>query len=68
LLQTITAAFQSSIVPRDAGDTLSTKPDGTGPYKFLSYEPNGAMLLTRNPDYFEAGLPKIAAAALLLPP
>jgi peptide/nickel transport system substrate-binding protein len=55
----ITAAFQSSIVPRDAGDTLSTKPDGTGPYKFLSYEPNGAMLLTRNPDYFEPGLPKI---------
>jgi peptide/nickel transport system substrate-binding protein len=51
----VTAAFQASIVPRDGGDTLSTKPDGTGPYKFLSYEPNGLMVLTRNPDYFETG-------------
>jgi len=55
----VTAAFQASIVPRNASDTLSTKPDGTGPYKFLSYEPNGSMMLTRNPDYFEPGLPKI---------
>jgi peptide/nickel transport system substrate-binding protein len=55
----ITAAFQASIVPRDAVDTLSTKPDGTGPYRFVSYEPNGSMVLVRNPDYFEPGLPKL---------
>src|SRR5215470_16587584 len=55
----ITAAFQASIVPRDAVDTLSTKPDGTGPYRFVSYEPNGLMVLARNPDYFEPGLPKL---------
>ena len=55
----VTAAFQASIVPSDARDALSTNPDGTGPYKFLSYEPNGSMVLTRNPDYFEPGLPKI---------
>src|SRR5215469_9381048 len=45
----ITAAFQASIAPRDAVDTLSTKQDGTGAYSFVSYEPNGLMVLTRNP-------------------
>jgi ABC-type transport system substrate-binding protein len=37
----VTAAFQASIVPRDAGDTLSAKPDGTGPFKFLSSRGRG---------------------------
>jgi peptide/nickel transport system substrate-binding protein len=51
----ITAAFQASILPRDSADTITTKPDGTGPYKFVNYEPNGMMELARNPDYFDAG-------------
>jgi peptide/nickel transport system substrate-binding protein len=51
----ITAAFQASILPRDTMDTIAEKPDGTGPYKFVSYEPNGTMELARNPDYFDAG-------------
>ena len=55
----ITAAWQASIGPRDAAETLSTKPNGTGPYKFISYEPNGSMMLSRNTDYFEPGLPKL---------
>ena len=55
----ITAAFQASILPHDAVDTISTKPDGTGPYKFVSYEPNGMMELARNTDYFDAGAFKI---------
>ncbi len=55
----ITAAWQASIVPRDALETLSTKPNGTGPYKFVSYEPNGSLMLARNANYFEPGLPKL---------
>jgi peptide/nickel transport system substrate-binding protein len=55
----VTGAWQASILPRDGIDTITTKPDGTGPYRFVSYEPNGIMELSRNPDYFEPGLPKI---------
>jgi len=55
----ITASWQASIVPRNGVETLSTKPNGTGPYKFVSYEPNGSLVLSRNPDYFEPDLPKI---------
>jgi peptide/nickel transport system substrate-binding protein len=50
----ITATFQASILPRDHIDAIPTKPDGTGPYKFVSYEPNGMMELVRNPDHFDA--------------
>jgi peptide/nickel transport system substrate-binding protein len=55
----VTGAWQASILPRDRIDTITTKPDGTGPYRFVSYEPNGIMELARYPDYFEPGLPKI---------
>jgi peptide/nickel transport system substrate-binding protein len=55
----ITAAFQTAILPRDKLDTITTEPIGSGPYKFVSYDPNGAMELTKNSDYFEPGLPKL---------
>jgi peptide/nickel transport system substrate-binding protein len=32
-------------------------PIGTGPFKFVSYKPNESIRLTRNPDYWKAGLP-----------
>jgi peptide/nickel transport system substrate-binding protein len=50
------------IVPKHigaAGDGLTTKPVGTGPYVFVSYSPNQEMILKRNPDYYVAGYPKL---------
>jgi peptide/nickel transport system substrate-binding protein len=32
-------------------------PIGTGPFKFVSYKPNEAIRLTRNPDYWKPGRP-----------
>jgi peptide/nickel transport system substrate-binding protein len=32
-------------------------PIGTGPFKFVSYKPNEAIQLTRNPDYWKPGRP-----------
>jgi peptide/nickel transport system substrate-binding protein len=32
-------------------------PIGTGPFKFVSYKPNKAIRLTRNPDYWKPGRP-----------
>ena len=49
----ITAAFQAAILPRDQFDSITTKPVGTGPYEFVSYDPNDTMELKRNPDYFD---------------
>jgi len=38
--------------------TVSTQPDGTGPYKFVAWSPNNSLTLVRNPDYW-GGAPKI---------
>lgn len=50
------------IVPKhigEAGSSLTGTPIGTGPYKFVSYSPNQELLLERNPDYHEAGFPRM---------
>ena len=50
----------SSIVPKklvESGHDLNAKPVGSGPFKFVSYEPRTAIKFERNPDYFQAGKP-----------
>jgi peptide/nickel transport system substrate-binding protein len=44
------------IVPRGLGE-LNTKPVGTGPFVFESYQPNQQFTLKANPNYYEQGLP-----------
>ncbi len=44
------------IVPRGVSD-LATKPVGTGPFTFGSYEPNQQCTLKANPNYYEKGQP-----------
>jgi peptide/nickel transport system substrate-binding protein len=41
-------------------ETLQKKPIGTGPFKFEAWQPNGFILLARNPHYREADKPKLA--------
>ena len=59
---------QVKIVPRDLVAQLPTKPIGTGPFMFKSYTPNDRMVLVKNPDYFEAGLPKLEGVELRIIP
>ena len=50
----------SSIVPKNlvgSGHDLNEKPVGSGPFKFVSYEPRSAIKFERNPNYFQAGKP-----------
>lgn len=50
----------SSIVPKklvESGHDLNATPIGSGPFKFVSYEPRSAINFERNPEYFEAGKP-----------
>ncbi len=50
----------SSIVPKDlveSGWDLNAKPVGSGPFKFVSYEPRSVIKLERNPNYHESGKP-----------
>ena len=59
---------QVKIVPRDKVAQLPTQPIGTGPFKFVSYTPGDRLVMARNPDYFEPGMPKLAGVELRIIP
>ncbi len=59
---------QVKITPRSAVAQMATQPIGTGAFKFVSHTPGDRVVMTRNPDYFDAGLPKIAGAELRIIP
>ncbi len=49
---------QAVILPHDISfEKLKTTASGTGPYKFKKLVPGEYMLVERNPDYWEEGLP-----------
>ncbi len=37
----------------DSKDACGTKPIGTGPFKFVSWEPNTKLVVEKNPDYWQ---------------
>lgn len=50
--------FTNAIVPETYED-LATKPVGTGPFKFDSYQPQQRVLLVANDNYWQDGVPHI---------
>lgn len=58
-LNYLATAPDGAIVPKGVED-LATKPVGTGPFVFESYQPNQQFTLTANPDYYEEGLPYLS--------
>lgn len=50
----------SAVLPKDYPlEELKTNPIGTGPYKFLKWDHGKQIVLTRNDDYWQPGIPKI---------
>jgi peptide/nickel transport system substrate-binding protein len=39
------------------GDAFGDQPVGTGPFRFVSWQRDGAFVVERNPDYWQEGLP-----------
>jgi peptide/nickel transport system substrate-binding protein len=66
---------EAAILPRhlyQGSDPLTNpfnlKPVGTGPFKFESYRTDQQVVLTRNPNYFKAGLPYLDRLVLRIIP
>ncbi|WP_019119831.1 glutathione ABC transporter substrate-binding protein GsiB [Brevibacillus massiliensis] len=41
------------------GKEVSKHPDGTGPFKFVEWDPSDHLTVEKNPDYWQPGLPKV---------
>ena len=67
-LQDIFGERQLRILQKDSIATISTKPVGTGPFRFKSWSPGNRMELEKNPDYYEKGLPKLDAVTMRIIP
>ncbi len=50
-------SFVAAIIPNGSGEDESADPIGTGPFSFVSYTPQQGIVLDKNADYWQAGLP-----------
>jgi peptide/nickel transport system substrate-binding protein len=51
--------FIIALAQLDNSKTGSQMPIGTGPFKYVSWEPNDHFTVERNPNYWQAGLPNL---------
>lgn len=51
-----------------ANKTVTTAPIGTGPFKIASYQPGVGVKLTRNPNYWQKGLPYLDGVDIRIVP
>lgn len=51
--------FTKAIIPRHNDQYQNSKPIGTGPFKFISYQPDQNILLEKFKDYWKTGYPKV---------
>jgi peptide/nickel transport system substrate-binding protein len=58
LASSYSPVYPCHVPPQD----MRQHPIGTGPFKFVSYKPNEAIRLTRNPDYWKPGRPYLDAS------
>ena len=50
-------SFVAAIIPQGSGEDAQATPIGTGPFSFVSYAPQEGIVLAKNADYWQAGLP-----------
>jgi peptide/nickel transport system substrate-binding protein len=67
-LPAVTAGYQAMILSEATIDTITTKPVGTGPFRFVEYRPGDQLVVEKNADYFIPGIPKLDRAVLRIIP
>lgn len=50
-------SFTAAIIPAGSGEDMEAQPVGTGPFSFVSYKPQEGIVVKKNEDYWQEGLP-----------
>ncbi len=50
-------SFVTAIIPAGSGEDAEANPVGTGPFSFVSYTPQEGIVLAKNENYWQEGLP-----------
>lgn len=50
-------SFVAAIIPAGSGEDAEGTPIGTGPFSFASYKPQEGIVVKKNADYWQEGLP-----------
>jgi len=50
-------SFTAAIIPAGSGEDIDAQPVGTGPFSFVSYTPQEGIVVAKNADYWQEGLP-----------
>jgi len=50
-------SFTAAIIPAGSGEDENANPVGTGPFSFVSYTPQEKLVVKKNENYWQAGLP-----------
>ncbi|MCM1027360.1 MAG: ABC transporter substrate-binding protein [Roseburia sp.] len=50
-------SFVAAIIPAGSGEDAEGTPIGTGPFSFVSYTPQVGIVVRKNADYWQEGLP-----------
>ena len=50
-------SFVTAIIPAGSGEEEGAAPIGTGPFSFVSYTPQESIVVEKNPEYWQEGLP-----------
>lgn len=50
-------SFTTAIIPNGSGEDENADPIGTGPFRFVSYTPQEGIVIEKNEDYWQKGLP-----------
>ena len=50
-------SFTNAIIPNGSADVEGADPIGTGPFRYVSYTPQEGIVVEKNEDYWQEGLP-----------
>ncbi|MBR4084080.1 MAG: ABC transporter substrate-binding protein [Lachnospiraceae bacterium] len=50
-------SFVAAIIPKGSGEDANADPVGTGPFSFVSYAPQEGIIVAKNANYWQEGLP-----------